>query len=69
MQVGDLVVAVEEGPVWDTGSIGLLICVDKGQPDKEYTPWYFVQWNHCPNVDPYRYSAREHDIEVFHANR
>jgi hypothetical protein len=68
VKVGDIVVALEEGPVWDEGSAGLLICVDKGQPDKEYTPWYFVQWNHCPNRDPYEYELQRKHIEVLYSS-
>ncbi len=69
MKVGDLVIAVEEGRAWDKGSIGLLVCVDKGQADKEYTPWYFVQWNHCPDHDPYRHAVLARQLEVYHASR
>ena len=68
MKVGDLVVALEEGHSWDEGSIGLLVCIDKGQPDKEYTPWYFVQWNHCPNSDPYRYTVLRNQIEPLYSS-
>ena len=36
MQVGDLVIATEGTYRFDEGDIGLLIHVDRGQPDKEY---------------------------------
>ena len=68
MKVGDIVVALEEGRTWDVGSIGLLVEVDKGQPDKEYTPWYFVQWNHCQNLDPYRHAVLEKQIDTLYSS-
>ncbi len=67
MKVGDIVVAIEDGRIWDAGSIGLLVSVDKGQPDKEYTPWYFVQWNHCPNHNPYKYAVLENQIDTLYS--
>ena len=57
MQVGDLVIATAFTYRFDKGDIGLLIHVDRGQPDKEYRPLYYVQWNNRPNVNPYEYSV------------
>ena len=52
MNIGDLVIATEDSYTFEEGDIGLLVCIDRGQPDKEYRPLYFVQWNHRPNRAP-----------------
>jgi hypothetical protein len=49
MQVGDLVIATVDTFTFDKGDIGLLVDIDRGPPDKEYRPLYFVQWNNRPN--------------------
>ena len=52
MQVGDLVIATEDGYAFDKGDIGLLVDIDRGPPDKEYRPLYFVQWNNRTSRGP-----------------
>ena len=49
MKAGDLVIATEDTYTFDKGDIGLLVDIDRGPPDKEYRPLYFVQWNNSPN--------------------
>ena len=43
MKAGDLVIATEDAYTFDKGDIGLLVDIDRGPPDKEYRPLYFVQ--------------------------
>jgi hypothetical protein len=57
MQVGDLVIATEDTYRFDEGDIGLLVHIDRGQPDKEYRPLYYVQWNDRSHCDPYEHSV------------
>ena len=64
MQVGDLVIATEGTYRFDEGDIGLLIHVDRGQPDKEYRPLYYVQWNNRLEDDPREYSVNGKRIEI-----
>ena len=68
MKVGDLVVATEDSWSYEHGDIGLLIAIDRGQPDKEYRPLYFVQWNNSPHADPYEYEVSEKHIEVLYSS-
>jgi len=68
VKIGDLVIATEDSYTFEEGDIGLLVCVDRGQPDKEYRPLYFVQWNSQPNVDPYERSVNGNRIETFYSS-
>jgi len=52
VKVGDLVIATEDAYTFDKGDIGLLVNIDRGPPDKEYRPLYFVQWNNRPSRGP-----------------
>jgi len=45
VKVNDIVIATEDTYTFDEGDIGLLVEIDRGPPDKEYRPLYFVQWN------------------------
>ena len=64
MQAGDLVIATEDTYTFDEGDIGLLVCIDRGPPDKEYRPLYFVQWNNRLECDQYEYSVNGKRIEI-----
>ena len=66
MQVGDLVIATEGSYYFGEGDIGLLIHIDRGQPDKDYRPLYFVQWNNSSR-NPYEYSVNGKRIETFYS--
>ena len=68
MKVGDLVVATEDSWSYECGDIGLLVAVDRGQLDKDYRPFYYVQWNSCPNADPYRRDVNGKHIEVLYSS-
>jgi hypothetical protein len=68
MQVGDLVIATEGSYTFDEGDIGLLIHIDRGQPDKDYRPLYFVQWNDRTHLSPYEYSVNGKRIETFYSS-
>ena len=67
MQVGDLVIATEDSYTFDEGDIGLLVHIDRGPPDKEYRPLFFVQWNNRPHLDPYNRSVNGKRIETFYS--
>ena len=67
MKVGDLVIATEDTYIFDKGDVGLLVCIDRGPPDKEYRPLYFVQWNDRPSVDPYDREVNEKHIDTFYS--
>ena len=57
MKAGDLVIATEDTYRFDKGDVGLLVYIDRGQPDKDYRPLYYVQWNNNLDADPYEYSV------------
>ena len=67
MKVGDLVIATEDAYTFDKGDIGLLVEIDRGPPDKEYRPLYFVQWNRRPNADPFDRDVNGKHIETFYS--
>ena len=67
MEVGDLVIATEGTYNFDEGDIGLLVHIDRGQPDKDYRPLYFVQWNNRSR-SPYEYSVNGKRIETLHSS-
>jgi hypothetical protein len=67
VNIGDLVIATEDSYTFEEGDIGLLVCIDRGQPDKEYRPLYFVQWNNSPSMDPYKHSVNGNRIETFYS--
>ena len=66
MEVGDLVIATESTYRFDKGDIGLLLDIDRGQPDKEYRPLYFVQWTGREHLNPYEYSVNGKRIEALY---
>ena len=66
MKVGDLVIATEGTYTFDEGDIGLLVCIDRGQPDKDYRPLYFVQWNNRLSSDPMNVSGK--NIETLYSS-
>jgi len=68
VKAGDLVIATEDGYTFDKGDIGLLVEIDRGPPDKEYRPLYFVQWNGCPNANPYSRDVNGKYIETFYSS-
>ena len=68
MKVGDIVIATENTITFDEGEVGLLVCVDRGQLDKDYRPLYFVQWNSCPNADPFDRDVNGKKIEVLYSS-
>ena len=65
MKVGDLVIATEDADTFDQGDIGLLVDIDRGPPDKEYRPLYFVQWNNRPSSSPMDVNGKH--IETFYS--
>ncbi len=68
MKVGDIVIATEDTYTFDKGDVGLLVDIDRGQLDKDYRPFYYVQWNSCPNTDPYRRDVNGKHIEVLYSS-
>ena len=67
MKVGDLVIATEDTYSFDKGDVGLVIDIDRGPPDKEYRPLYFVQWDGGSD-DPYRRDVNGKHIEVLYSS-
>ncbi len=67
MKVGDLVIATEDTYSFDKGDVGLVIDIDRGPPDKEYRPLYFVQWD-GRSGDPYRRDVNGKHIEVLYSS-
>ena len=67
MKVGDLVIATEDAYTFDKGDIGLLVEIDRGPPDKEYRPLYFVQWNGRPSAAPYAHDVNGKHIKTFYS--
>ena len=67
MKAGDLVIATEDGYTFDKDDVGLLVDIDRGPPDKEYRPLYFVQWNGRPSASPYSHDVNGKYIEVFYS--
>ena len=65
MKAGDLVIATEDTYTFDEGDIGLLVHIDRGPPDKEYRPLYFVQWNNRPSSSPMDVNGKH--IETFYS--
>ena len=68
MKVGDLVIATEDAYTFDKGDIGLLVEIDRGPPDKEYRPLYFVQWNGRPSASPYAHDVNGKHIETLYSS-
>ena len=66
MNIGDLVIATEDSYTFEEGDIGLLVCIDRGQPDKDYRPLYFVQWNNRLSSDPMNVSGK--NIETLYSS-
>ena len=67
MEVGDLVIATAFTYRFDKGDIGLLVEIDRGPPDKEYRPLYFVQWNGRSTASPYAHDVNGKHIETFYS--
>ena len=68
MKAGDLVIATEDGYTFDKDDVGLLVDIDRGPPDKEYRPLYYVQWNGQPSVSPYARDVNGKYVEVFYSS-
>lgn len=68
MKIGDLVIATKGTYAFDVGDVGLLVEIDRGPPNKDYRPLYFVQWNDRPSADPYEEDVNGKHIEIFYSS-